>query len=96
MNAIVSRYGCTLRIYDNRGRTADRFTLIPPRWATDYRAASGLWDCFGASARPFHPQGFGQICNAVPGPHLGARVRWADLPADVQRAARQTFPEFCP
>lgn len=28
-------YGCALRVYDNGGRTMDRYTAIPPRWAGD-------------------------------------------------------------
>lgn len=97
MPTITQRYGTTLRLYDNGGRSADRYTIVPPRWAgEDYRERGGLWSAFGCNAEPFHPQGIGMHCSAAPGPHLGRRIRWADLPADVQRAARQSFPEFAP
>jgi len=89
-------YGCALRVYDNGGKTFDRYTIIPPRWATEYRERSLLWTAIGSSEHPFHPQGFGQHVMAAPGPHLGKRIHWWDLPADVQRFARDTFPEFCP
>ena len=92
----MNRYGCALRIYDNGGRSFDRYTLIPPRWALAYRERPGLWDAMGASEHPFHPQGFGQSCSAAPGPHLGQRIHWNTLPPDVQRLARQTYPEFTP
>jgi hypothetical protein len=82
----------TLRCWDNGGKTADRYTVIPPRWtARDWRERGGLWNCIGASAEPFHPQGFGQHCTATPGGHLGRRVPFASLPPDVRRFALQSF-----
>lgn len=96
-SATLARYGTVLRAYDNGGKTCDRYTVMPPRWARDYRETRpGEFMAIGASSHPFHPQGFGQHCSAVAGPHLGRRVTWADLPADVQRFARQSFPEYAP
>lgn len=91
-------YGTTLRIYDNGGRSVDRYTIIPPRWAgEDYRErAPFTWQAIAASGAPFHPQGFGMHVSAMPGPHLGKRLHWDALPADVQKFARQSFPEFAP
>ena len=98
MNATEKRYGTVLRIYDNGGKTCDRYTIIPPRWAgADYRENyPGSWQAIGANAAPFHPQGFGMHVSAAPGPHLGKRIPWGSLPADVQKFARQAFPEFAP
>ena len=97
MNAILARYGTVLRCYDNGGRSADRYTIIPPRWAADYRERDRLlWTALTANAEPFHPQGIGMTVTAMPGAHLGRRVRWAELPADVQKFARQSFPEYAP
>ena len=98
---ITERYGTVLRCYDNGGRSFDRYTILPPRWAVEhvarYRVGVGaLWVAIGSSAHPFHPQGFGQHWEAVAGPHLGRRVRWDTLPADVQKFARQSFPEYAP
>ena len=97
----IDRYGTVLRCYDNGGRSFDRYTILPPRWAVEhvarYRVGVGaLWVAIGSSAHPFHPQGFGQHWEAVAGPHLGRRVRWDTLPADVQKFARQSFPEYAP
>lgn len=91
-------YGTVLRCYDNGGRSFDRYTIVPPRWAgEDYRErAPGTWLAIASSESPFSPQGFGQHCSAMPGPHLGRRVRWDSLPGDVQRFARQSFPEYAP
>ena len=98
---ITDRYGTVLRCYDNGGRSFDRYTILPPRWAVEhvarYRVGVGaLWVAIGSSAHPFHPQGFGQHWEAVAGPHLGRRVSWDTLPADVQKFARQSFPEYAP
>lgn len=92
---IVERYGTVLRCYDNGGRSFDRYTIIPPRWAKDYKE-TWEWQAIDASENPFYPQGVGQHTIAMPGPHLGKRVRWDDLPVDVQRFARQSFPEYAP
>lgn len=97
MNAVVNRYGTILRLYDNGGRSADRYTIVPPRWASaEYRGHGGLWDCLGCNSEPFHPKGIGMHSSCQPGPHLGRRIHWGQLPPEVQRAARQSFPEFCP
>src|SRR5699024_1055150 len=97
MSAIIERYGTVLRCYDNGGRTLDRYTIIPPRWAYQYRERDPrTFLAIGASQSPFNPQGFGQHCAAMPGPHLGKRIHWQDLPDDVQRFAREAFPEYAP
>lgn len=35
-------------------------------------------------------------CSGEPGSHLGKRVHWDTLPADVQKFARMDFPEYAP
>lgn len=111
MGSLSDRYGTVLRCYDNGGKTLDRYTIVPPRWAKEYRERStyrnaagelvGTGDprCFSAiaaSADPFYALGFGQYVSAMPGRHLGKRVRWDELPTDVQRFAREAFPEYAP
>lgn len=98
MKAIERRYGTVLRCFDNGGKTCDRYTIIPPRWAgAQWRENYlGSWQAIAANAEPYHPQGFGMHVSAAPGPHLGKRVHWDTLPADVQKFARQSFPEFAP
>lgn len=95
-NTIEKRYGTVLRVYDNGGKTCDRYTILPPRWARQYRERDRSFSAIAASERPFHPQGFGQHVSAVPGHHLGKRVAWATLPHDVQRFAKRAFPEYAP
>lgn len=94
---ILERYGTVLRCYDNGGKTFDRYTVVPPRWAKEERERHpGSFSAIGSSEHPFHPQGFGQTVSATPGPHLGKRVKWTDLPPDVQKFARQVFPDYTP
>ncbi len=95
MANIVERYGTVLRIYDNGGKTFDRYTVIPPRWAKGYR--DGMrWEAIGASELPYHPQGFGMHVSAHPGKHLGARIHWDELPQGVKQFCRDAFPEYAP
>jgi len=42
----------TFRIFDNGGKTLDRYTLI-----------NSDGDVFGFDEHPFHPLGFGQYCG---------------------------------
>ena len=83
------------RAFDNGGKTADRYTVLPTRehWR-HYRDRHGRWLCLAASAQPFHPQGFGQSSECIPGPHLGKCIPFDSLPADVQRAARNMFEDL--
>lgn len=76
-----------LRIYDNGGKTVDRYTAVYMREPEH----GGLFAALGMSADPFHPQGFGQHCTAKPGRHLGKRVSFDDLPAACQRFVLQNL-----
>lgn len=94
---ILERYGTVLRVYDNGGKTADRYTVIPPRWAHEHKSTgANTWAAIGANHWPFAPQGIGCTTLAVPGPHLGRRIKWDELPKDVQTFARDVFPEYAP
>ncbi len=75
-----------LAVYDNGGKTADRYTALygEPIWIAKYQRP-GLLPCRSMSADPFHPQGVGMFGECERGPHLGRKVRFADLPLAVQR-----------
>lgn len=92
-NATIRRYGCELRIYDNGGRTMDRFTMIPPRWTAAKWKTGRFWACIFSGMDLRGMSGHGE---ADPGPHLGKRIAWSDLPGAVQRFARAEWPESCP
>jgi len=75
-------HGSPVRIYDNGGKTFDRYTAIYMEFPENKR---GLFSARGMSEHPAHPQGFGQWCSAVPGRHLGKRIAFADLPEDCRK-----------
>ena len=79
-----------IRIYDNGGQTADRYTVVymsAPSHVSPYRGTS--YESYGLSADPFSPLGVAQHCPAIPGPHLGKRIGWDALPEDCKRAVIQ-------
>ena len=65
------------RIYDNGGKTYDRYTLIA--------ADNSL---YGFNESPCHPQGFGQYAGDWRGGstrHLGKKIKASQLPEQAQR-----------
>ena len=71
-------------IYDNGGKTCDRYTVFPLGHV--YRERQYCMRlCLGLSDMPTHPQGFSQWCTGMRGPHLGRMVKFADLPENIQR-----------
>lgn len=74
-----------VKCYDNGGKTADRYTVI----YFDYPERNGSFAAVAMSAQPFHPQGFGQHCTAMPGRHLGRHIAFEELPEDCQRLVRR-------
>lgn len=81
--------GWNLAIYDNGGRSADRYTVI----FKDCPEGRGLFACLGMNSEPFHPQGIGMNATAMPGRHLGRRIRFEELPRDCQRAVEMDCKE---
>lgn len=75
-----------IRIYDNGGRTYDRYTVV---YMKEPETRPGTFAARGMSEHPFHPQGFGQYCAAMPGRHLGKRIAFDQLPTDCQRLVQQ-------
>jgi hypothetical protein len=79
------------RIYDNGGKTFDRYTFVVREKDTN---TLHFW---GASENPFHPQGFGQYCGSSDdirpchvSTALGRKVKvLADLPDAVIRYFNQ-------
>lgn len=77
-----------LRIYDNNGKTFDRYTVL---FMDQPENRPGCYAALGMSDRPFHPQGFGQHTVAMPGRHLGRRIELQDLPEDCRRLVAQNL-----
>lgn len=78
-----------VRAYDNGGRSFDRYTVV----YMDQPERAGLYAARGMSEHPFHPQGFGQYCTAMPGRHLGKRITLDQLPPDCQRLVKQDLED---
>lgn len=78
-----------VRVYDNGGKTVDRYTVVftaVKHSRVDHRGFT-LYECLAMNAVPFHPQGFGQHSEAMLGAHLGKRIPFASLPEDCQKCA---------
>ena len=80
----------SVRIYDNGGKTADRFTAV---FMAIPEAASATFYAVGMDNRPFHPQGVCITGTAMPGRHLGRRIAFDALPADCQRLVFRILSE---
>jgi hypothetical protein len=92
--------------YDNRGRSADRYTVLfgGSLWEPDYAKANAscgrdprLVQCLAMSGSPEHPQGVSIWTDCLRGAHLGRKVKWLDLPEHIRehvtaRAARTLEP----
>jgi len=84
--------GHPIRCYDD-GKTCDRYTVV---FLDQEESRIGTFAALGMSGSPFHPQGFGQHCAAVPGKNLGRRIAFADLPEDCQKLVKQDLPNSDP
>lgn len=71
-----------IRLYDNGGATADRYTAVDMRRP---ERQAGTYAAVGFNEAPFHPQGFGQHTVAMPGAHLGRRIKPDALPEQARR-----------
>lgn len=79
-----------LRIYDNNGKTFDRYTVV---YMDQPENAPNTFAALGMSSDPCHPQGFGQHCSAMPGRHLGKRIQFNELPFECQRLVLRDLKE---
>lgn len=82
----------TCRIFDAGDSVADRYTVA----FRGYRVQGHgmVYPYLAAGPAPFHPQGFGLHCESrefLTGRHLGKRIVFAEVPADVQRFILQSI-----
>jgi hypothetical protein len=82
-----------IKCYDNGGESADRYTVIYLNYPEYY---PGSFMSVGCDDKPFHPQGIGMHCAAVPGDHLGKEIKFTDLPKDVQTLVKQDLINTTP
>lgn len=91
----VPRY---IRVFDNGGTTADRYTVIFTHAQSFY--TKGWFPVLGMSASPFHPQGVGmhnEYNSPIDRPsykHLGKKIRFQQLPYDCQALVLQDYKDY--
>lgn len=78
-----------LRIFDNGGKTLDRYTIIPPRWHhREYKDRDGYWNCISSCASG---SGVFMWVGCSVGNHLGVRVSPASLPPQLISRVKRAF-----
>jgi hypothetical protein len=98
-----------IRVYDNDGETADRYTVV---FTGRYKCCDrhcGMAQILSMSASPFHPQGVGMHAEAPKGfdcnrsgfapaigrrNHLGKRITFAELPEDCRTIVMRDYREL--
>jgi hypothetical protein len=86
-------FGQRIACYDD-GKSGDRYTVV---YLDQPEKAANTFAAVGMNHEPFHPQGIGQHCAAMPGRHLGRRIAFLDLPADCQKVVLQDLkPQNAP
>jgi hypothetical protein len=101
MRAVYARHGIggqRIRCYNNGGQWAeggsiDQYTVVYIDQREQWTRDGWIYSAVAMNERPFHPQGFGQHCAAMDGPHLGKRIAFSALPADCQHMVRQDLQE---
>ena len=89
--------GQRIKVYDNGGKTIDRYTVVyldepEELWnGSEYfvPAKPRTFACTGMNGAPYWPQGFCQHGYAMVGAHLGHRILFASLPEDCQKVVEQ-------
>jgi hypothetical protein len=80
-------------VYDNGGKTYDRYTLVMPDMDTPRTN-----DYWGFSENPFHPQGFGQFAGEYPllknYDSLGKLIPIESLPEQARKFVEQNVKEY--
>ena len=89
-----------LAILDNKGQSADRYTVIYAKPTTGTTYADMYLGYRGMSSNPFHPQGVGMYGEMRAHEVAAYRYRckhhyatWSSLPDDVKRCVLQDLAE---
>lgn len=78
-----------IKIYDNGGKTLDRFTAV---YLFEVERP-GLFGARGMCSHPTSPQGIGCYTSAMPGKHLGKLIKFKELPEACQKLILSDLPE---
>jgi hypothetical protein len=85
-----------IKIYDNGGKTCDRYTIIFLQRKTRYTTDGQLYEALASSDNPFHPLGFGHHVECLApskqsGKFLGKKIKFTDLPEQVQQFVEENL-----
>jgi hypothetical protein len=83
--------GHPIKVYDDGGRSIDRYTVVFMDQHEHSFICGRSFACLAMNGAPFHPQGFCQHSQTRIGSHLGKRIAFAALPDDCQKAVRQEW-----
>jgi hypothetical protein len=85
-----------IRVYDNKGESADRYTCVYTGRYT--HKTNGAFLYVGMSANPFHPQGVDMHGESNHMPidkprysHLGKKIKFDELPKDCQKLVIEDY-----
>lgn len=78
-----------LRVYDNGGKTIDRYTVYFNRPERAY----GFSSCVGMNGEPFHPMGICQHSMGMLGRHNGKVINFSELPPDCRRVIERDLKD---
>ena len=97
----IPRY---IHVYDNGGRTADRYTIVYTRTGRSgsnrAKKQNGWHQNVSMSASPFHPLGVcmhGESETQIDYPsysHLGKKIAFQNLPEDCQKVVLNDYQEI--
>jgi hypothetical protein len=73
-----------IKIYDNGGKTTDRYTVLFLDDSYKDHIGQTIYDCLNMNSIPDGVYGFRQHSEAIDGDHLGKRIAFKDLPKKVQ------------
>lgn len=72
-------------VYDNGGETFDRYTIVLDSFQNETLEKFKMYECLGLSSNPGDPQGFSQWTTCQMGRHLGKKLKFEELPENVQK-----------
>ena len=81
-----------LRIYDNGGRSLDRYTCVYGK--SYYQNGHKIYDAIGFSENPTHSHGFYQHTSAQLGRHLGKIIKLSNLPESARTVLEDELREI--
>jgi len=84
----VEKYKTKIKsVYDNQGKTFDRFTVV----FVDFADYENHYTCLGMSFNPTSPQGYCMHSAGKIGEHLGKRIRFDQLPDECQIVVKSMY-----